>query len=261
MGYNMRMTISAVIIVKNEEQHIRECLEVLRWCDEIVVIDAGSYDKTASIARELGTVVYTRDMHDDFSGQRNFGLQKATGDWVLFVDADERVSEELRREVMQIVSGDRSDKERTGSVTGYCVKRIDVMWGKELLHGETGNVNLIRLARRNAGKWVGTVHERWMVHGATRQLQHPLYHYPHQTVSAFLTEINYYTDLRAKELHTAHMSVSWIDILLYPTGKFFVNYVFKLGFLDGIPGIVVAVIMSFHSFLVRGKLWQLNQNI
>lgn len=245
------MTISSVILVKNEEATIKDCLNALKWCDELIVIDDMSEDRTAEIARKMGAKVYRHALHDNFSDQRNYGLARANSDWVLFIDSDERVSVDLQKEILRCIENLQ--------ITGYFMKRIDVMWQKKLLHGEMGSTSLLRLAKRESGEWKGVVHEEWHVEGLTDKMHFPLFHYPHQRLYQFLTEINYYTDLRAKELYEQQVGVSWVAILVYPVGKFIVNYFFKFGFMDGIQGLLVALIMSFHSFLVRGKLWQLGQ--
>ncbi len=242
--------ISAIILTKNEERNIKDCLEGLSWCDEKIVIDDESEDRTLEIAKKLGAKVFTRRL-SNFSGQRNFGLEKAKGDWVLFVDADERISQALWYEIMQYVN------DPVENLSGFFLKRVDIMWGKKLKHGESGALKLMRLAKKGSGKWTGTVHEKWNIPGKTGILDNPLYHYPHSTVDQFLAEINKYTDLRAKELYEQGVKTNWFLILLYPKTKFFLNYVIRLGFLDGLAGLITALMMSFHSFLVRGKLWLL----
>ena len=133
------------------------------------------------------------------------------------------------------------------------------MWEKELRHGETANVKFLRLAKRNAGQWEGFVHEEWQVKGQIGQLKNPLLHYPHQTIKEFLADINFYTTLRAEELYQRGIKTRFWQIILYPKAKFMRNYFLKLGFLDGIRGFLIAMMMSFHSFFVRGKLWMLWQ--
>ncbi|MEK7571932.1 MAG: glycosyltransferase family 2 protein [Patescibacteria group bacterium] len=243
--------ISVVILAKNEEADIKRCLESVAWCDEIIVINDHSTDKTVAIAEKMGAKVVTHSLGNDFAAQRNFGLAQASGDWVLFIDADEKVTSALWYEIMEETNNPSSQ------YNGFFIKRIDTMWGKELKHGETGNINLLRLAKKDAGEWEGQVHERWKVKGKTLLLKKAIMHYPHQTVASFLKEINYYTDLRAQELHKKKVPVAPWQIVVYPAGKFVVNYFFKLGFLDGLQGLVFALMMSFHSFLVRGKLWAL----
>ncbi len=246
--------ISAVILTKNEEKNIRDCIKGLAWCDEVIIIDDNSKDKTVEIARKLGARVLTHALENDFSKQRNYGLLEAKGQWIFFVDADERVSESLAFEITNRIR--ESPQE---SYDGFFIRRIDNMWGKKLLHGETGNIKLLRLVKKDSGKWEGQVHEVWKTKGVLGELKNPIFHYPHQTINEFLEEINFYTDIRARELYRKGVKAHWWSVIVYPKAKFLFNYIFKLGFLDGIPGLVFALMMSFHSLLVRGKLWQLWQ--
>jgi len=241
--------ISVIILTKNEENNIAACLDGLAWCDEKIVIDDHSSDKTVEIAKKKGAIIFTRTMGNDFSDQRNFGLEKAKGDWILFIDADERVSSALWYEIMQHTSDSIDDS------TGYYIKRQDTIWGKTLKYGEVGNIVLLRLAKKGVGKWEGKVHEQWKIHGKSQLLKNPLDHYPHPTVTDFLREINYYTDLRAEELYNKKVKATWLTVLLYPETKFILNYFLKRGYMDGLQGFVFAMMMSFHSFLVRSKLW------
>ncbi len=178
-------------------------------------------------------------------------MEKASGNWILFVDADERVSEALASEVSSI------KYQVLRKYNGFYIKRRDYMWGKELRHGETGSIKLLRLAKKNAGEWKGKVHEEWEIKGSVREFKSSILHYPHPTISEFLKEINYYTDIRVKELFEKGVKSNFISILFYPAAKFLNNYFFKLGILDGMQGLVFAIMMSFHSFLVKGKLWHL----
>ena len=131
------------------------------------------------------------------------------------------------------------------------------MWGKKLTHGDVWGVRLLRLARRGAGDWHGAVHEHWQIEGNVGVLRHSLNHYPHPTLVEFLQEINRYSTLRARELHTAGQRATLLQIIFYPLLKFKYLYFLKLGLLDGTAGFVHAMTMAFYSFLVRGKLWLL----
>ena len=133
------------------------------------------------------------------------------------------------------------------------------MFGKWLKHGETGSVKLLRLARKDEGRWVRPVHEVWQVKGQTLELKNPLLHYPHQTVKELLEEINFYTSLNAQVFYDQGVRARPWQIIVYPLGKFIKNYFWKWGFLDGMAGFLSAVFMSFHSFLTRSKLWVLRQ--
>ncbi|MDO8658903.1 MAG: hypothetical protein Q7K55_09255, partial [Candidatus Levybacteria bacterium] len=138
-------------------------------------------------------------------------------------------------------------------------KRVDFMWGKYLKYGETGNMRLLRLGKKNSGSWRGMTHERWLIKGLLGRLTNPLQHFPHKNLTEFLKEINFYTNIRSKELKLKDKKTNFLEIILYPIGKFLLNYFIKRGFMDGIAGLIFAITMSFHSFLVRGKLWQQNE--
>ncbi len=239
--------ISAVVLTHNDEAILPTCLESVSWCDEVIVIDDQSTDDTAAIAKKLGAKIFGKKLNDNFAAQKNFGLEKATGEWVLFVDSDEIVSVELRNEIQNL----------SWTKDGYYVKRKDFLFGKWITHGETGSVKLLRLARKNAGKWEQPVHEEWKIAGAMGELVHPLLHYPHPNVAQFLDDVNRYSTLYAKHLHGQGVREPAWTIVVKPAAKFFVNYVWHAGFLDGTAGLVVALMMSFHSFLVRGKVRRL----
>lgn len=247
--------ISVIILTKNEEKNILDCLESISWADEIIIIDDNSEDRTLDVVRQLSLVkkikIYKKSLENDFSNQRNYALSKATKEWVLFLDADERVSNDLREEVNSLIVNEKNEHK----YDGLYIKRKDILWGKMLKHGEIGNIKLLRLARKKAGVWYGKVHEEWQVEGKISDLENYLIHYPHQTVSEFLKEINFYTSIRARELYEKKVQVSLLDIIIYPKAKFILNYFIRLGFLDGIEGFIFAIFMSFHSYMVRGKLW------
>jgi glycosyltransferase involved in cell wall biosynthesis len=249
------MNITGIILAKNEEENISGCIENLSFCDETIVIDDLSQDKTAELASKKGARVYSRNKKGSFASQRNYALSKARGRWVIFVDADERLSDDLVKEIKEI----SQDKEN--NVMGYYIKRLDCMWGKLLKHGETGNTKLLRFARRRAGKWKREVHETWDVVGKVKDLKNPLIHLPHPTMSTYIESVNEFSDLHAKANKKEGKKASLTKILFWPPLKFIDNYFLKLGFLDGTEGFVVAMMMSLHSFLSWSKLWMLQKNI
>lgn len=253
----MFQLVTAIILVKNGIKLINECIKSLSFCDEILVIDDNSTDDTIKILNGLATKkikIIPHDLSNNFSQARNFGLQKAKNEWVLFVDSDEVISDALAYEISNVVHTAGQDM---GNFNGFYIKRQDIMWGKMLKHGETGNIRLLRLARKNTGKWVGMVHEEWKINGKVGMLMNPIIHYPHPTIADFLKKINFYSTLRADELYLKKVKTNMLSLILYPSSKLIINFIFRKGFLDGIPGLIHAIIMSFHSFLVRGKLWQI----
>lgn len=246
--------ISAVILTHNEEKNIAACIDSLSWVDEIVVIDDNSQDKTKIIAQKKGAQIFSRKLEGDFSSQRNYGLSKTYGDWILFIDADERVSEKLAQEIKE------KELQTKSNINGYFFKRHDNIFGKTLKHGEIGGVRLLRLGRKNSGKWKRRVHEVWKVKGITETLNNPIVHFPHPSLYEFITDIDHYSSLDAQEKNEAGIKSSLLKIIFYPIYKFIVNFFFKLGFLDGGVGFVVTLLMSFHSYLSWSKLWLLGKN-
>jgi glycosyltransferase involved in cell wall biosynthesis len=256
------MEISCVILTRNEEVNLPACLKSVDFCDEIILVDDFSNDRTAEIIQNLKVKdqkfnskikTFQRSLNEDFAAQRNFGLLKAGGDWVLFVDADERVTPNLKKEILSAV------KNKKG-IDGYFFKRSDFLWGKKLKYGEPGRVKLLRLARAGTGKWRRPVHEVWQVAGKTRVLTTPLLHYPHQSLDEFIENINDFSTLHAEANYREAKRSTLAKIIVWPTGKFVYNYVILLGFLDGTRGFVHAMFMSLHSFLAWGKLWKIKQS-
>lgn len=194
----------------------------------------------------------------DFAKEKNELLKKSSAEWVMFVDPDEVVTPELKKEISHAI--------RNRAVNGYYLLRRDFLFGKELKHGEFsgygwfGNTKLMRLARRDAGKWARSVHELWNVEGQTAILKNPLLHYPHPTLHKFIGNINYFSGLHALALKKDGKRSSFLKIIVWPPGKFVYNYIFRLGFLDGMVGFVAALIMSLHSFLAWSKLWLLQRD-
>lgn len=256
------MMISAIVLTKNSSKSIKKCLQPLKLADEIIVIDDYSTDQTLKIVRKFGAKVFQRKLAGDFSAQKNFGLKKAKSEWVLFVDSDELISVELAVEIQSQVSlrgcrcntGRRGNLRKSSKINGFYLKRHDKFLGKWLRFGETANVKLLRLARKNSGKWQGKVHETWNIKGKIKELKNPLLHDHSISVSEFLKRINWYSNLRAKELYQKKVKEGLWKIFIFPIGKFFVNYFVKLGILDGFPGLIMAIFMSWHSLSVRVKL-------
>jgi len=238
--------ISAAVLTKDEEKNIEECLKTLKWCDEIIIIDDYSDDKTVEIAKKLGARVFKHHLNNNFAQQRNFGLQQAQGEWVFFVDADERITPELAKEIQQEVKKDER--------YAFVFKRQDFFMGKPLKHGESAQVRLLRMAKKN-GEWQRAIHEVWKTKWRTKTLKNPILHYSHPTISQFLLQTNFHSTLHAKALRKEGVKFSLFRLIFNPLGKFLQNYIWRLGFLDGMPGLIMALMMSFHSFLARAKLF------
>ena len=251
------MKLSVVVLTKNEEKNIERCLISLDFCDEIIIVDDYSGDKTIEIINNVGNKnlcsVHKRKLNNDFAAQRNFGLSKANNEWVLFVDADEVVTQELKKEIDSLVPP------KAGDINAYYLRRRDYFWEKELKYGEVKkvlNLGIVRLVKKDSGTWMGNVHEIFHTAKNIGQLNSFLNHYPHPTLREFISDINNYSSIRAQELFNRGTKTNVTEIIIFPLGKFIYNYIFNLGLLDGPAGFTYSFMMSFHSFLVRSKLYQ-----
>lgn len=241
------MTLTAVILTKNNQSTIRQLISSLSWCDQVMIIDDNSTDQTAKIAQKMAAQVLSKPLRNNFAAQRNYALTKTQHEWIFFIDADELPSSKLNREIRRNL--------KTTHFNGFTCPRIDVFLGRHLLHGETGNIKLVRLARSNSGRWIRPVHEFWQITPPLGNLRYPLYHFPHPNLNAFFDKVNLYTQIEAN-YHPHAENFFLIKLLVYPTGKFIYNYFFKLGLLDGFPGLTMAFMMSLHSLVVRIKQYE-----
>ncbi len=253
-------SISAVVLTKNEEDSIGRCLSSLGFCDEVIVIDDGSTDQTRSIAQEHGATVVEHELADDFSQQRTVGIEQASHDWVLCIDADEEVTPALATEITATLKTSSTARTTdTGSFGAYRIPRVDYWCGQKLSHGElltAARSGFIRLMQKKSGQWKGTVHETFVTDGPVGQLKNSIIHRPHQSVAAFLESVNHYSTIRATELASLNHRLTLMEIVSVPLGKFLFTYLIRGGFRDGTPGFIYSFMMSFHSFLVRAKLYQ-----
>lgn len=255
------MKLSAVVLTKNEEKNIERCLKSLDFCDEIIIVDDYSTDNTKNIILKIkdqndksNIKIFEKKLDNDFAQQRNFGMSKASNEWVLFVDADEEVTKELTGEIVKLLNG------YIVKENAFYLKRRDYFWDQELKFGEVSkvhNLGIVRLIKKNSGKWMGSVHEVFHTAKNIGQLTGFINHYPHPTLKEFIKDVNRYSGIRAKELYDRETKINIFEIVFFPFGKFFYNYFLNLGFLDGPAGFTYAFMMSFHSFLVRTKLYQL----
>lgn len=239
--------LTAVVLTKDEQANIQTCLASLPFCDKIIVIDDHSTDGTVEIAKSLGAQIITHTFTGDFAAQRNFALDHVTTPWTLFLDADEVVTPDLASEIQDILA--------SPSRRAYTLRRQDIMWGKPLLHGDSGHAEFIRLGPTSSQTWSGGVHATWNVTGPVGKLSSPLLHYPHPTIVDFLDHINRWSTYRTQELIDFKITPNFAQVLFFPLGKFIYTYLYQLGFLDGMPGLLSALTMSLYTFLVRGKLF------
>lgn len=243
------MKLSAVLIVKNEERNLRECLASLDFADEIVVVDSGSTDRTPAIAQELSAKVFTRPF-DDFSSQKNYALSKASNDWVLSVDADERVPAELRAEILRCV-GD------SGRRSAFRIPRRTYFLGKRFRFSGTQNDKPVRLFRKSAGRFCQPIHEFFKTDGTVGELKNPLTHFTTDTVAKELAKTEFYTDLEARFLRDKKTVVGGPAARLRAAAVFARLYFFQLGVLDGREGLLFAYYSARYTRVKYAKLRQL----
>ncbi|HMF74357.1 MAG TPA: glycosyltransferase family 2 protein [Bryobacteraceae bacterium] len=240
------MKISATIITFNEERNIARVIESLRCCDEILVLDSGSNDRTEEIAVKLGARVVDASWRG-YATQKNLAAELATHDWILALDADESLSEALEAEIWQI-------KKAGPKFDAFTMPRLAQYLGRWILHSGWYPDRKVRLFDRRKAKWVGDfVHESVKVEGAVGHLQSNLLHFTCSSLSEHLRSLDSYTTLAAEEIVTRGKSMGYARLLLDPPWTFFRTYVLKLGILDGLEGLTIAYMAGLYNFVKYSK--------
>ena len=250
------INISLLILTKNEEQNIKDNFSWIKLCPsitEIINVDDNSTDNTVNEIKKhanknLTIKIHNRGLDNNFAVQRQFGVSKSSNDWILWLDADEQPSADLIEYINNI---------DTSLYNNFAFKRSDIFLGKQLNYGETSSQYFLRLYNKKYGKFIGPVHEYWNSTHPTKNIDLNIIHQSHKTLKSFFNKLNYYSDIRANELFNTGVKTNILQIIAYTKAKFILNYFIRLGFLDGTPGIIFALGMSFHTFLVRSKLWSL----
>ncbi len=231
-----RTLLSACIITYNEADRIEACLNSVRFCDEIVVVDSHSTDATRELALALGARVIERDW-PGYRSQKQFAIESAANDWVLCLDADERVSGRLRSEIEALQAGGFA------GFAGWSVPRITDYFGRFLRHGNAYPDRLIRLFDRRRGGWIGyEIHENTRVAGPVGRLRGHLEHYSYRSLTDHHLRMQRYADLMAGALYERGKRCGLGKVLLNPQWRFIRGYFLRLGFLDGWRGLVFALI-------------------
>ncbi|MFL6212345.1 MAG: glycosyltransferase family 2 protein [Blastocatellia bacterium] len=246
------MKITATVITFNEEANIARALESLAWADEIIVVDSESRDRTVEIARRYTERVIVRAW-PGYSAQKNFAAAEASHDWIFSLDADEQVSDELRREIESL----RQAAEP--GVAAYEMPRLAFYLGRWIRHSGWYPDWKLRLYDRRRARWIGDyVHEGVEVDGPLARLQGDLLHFTVESASAHHQRIDRYTTLAAAAARAQGKRASILSIILSPPLTFLRSYLFKLGFLDGAQGYAIARFAAHYAFLKNLKLWEMS---
>jgi glycosyltransferase involved in cell wall biosynthesis len=241
--------LSAIVTCFNEEANISHCLQSLRFADEVLVVDSFSTDRTPEIARSLST----RFLQHEYASparQKNWAIPQAAHEWVLLLDADERVTPELEAEVGQILASPQFD--------GYWIRRKNFFWGKEIRHGAWKTDKVLRLFKRDLARYHDKeVHEEIDIRFPVGMCRDRLLHYSYRSLDDYVRKAPRYGAWGANDAHRRGAAGSGWRILGHSSGHFFKSYILKQGFRDGVPGLVIAFMEAYHGFFKYAKLYEL----
>ena len=245
-------TVSAIILARNEEHNIRDCIKSVQFADEILIIDDFSTDNTVTIAKELGALVTQHPLNGDWSQQRRFAISKSNCDWILFIDSDERVSSELAKSIQRAIQGEPK---------AYWLRRYNLFHHNQATHGVVRPDKVLRLMPREGATVEGAVHEAFISPYPQDTLEGKLYHYTYDNWHQFFEKFNKYTTAAAYNYKAQGKSCSFLgDILLRPTWAFFKIYILQGGILDGKIGFLLSIYHMMYTMTKYVKLYYLNKS-
>ena len=245
--------ISVCIVTYNEEKNILDCLKSIEWADEIIIVDSFSTDKTMEICRKFTDKIFQRQWAG-YIDQKNFALQQTRHRWVLFLDADERLSPMLAEEIQKEIS---SDPNRW---SGFSFPRHVYYLGRWINHGGWYPDYKVRLFRKDKGYFGGEEpHDKAIIKGQIKRLKNDMWHFTYRDLSHHLQTINKFSTAAAEQQQTRGKKEKLLlfKLIFKPIVKFLENYILKRGFLDGWPGFVISVFTSFYIFMKYAKYWEL----
>jgi glycosyltransferase involved in cell wall biosynthesis len=246
--------VTVTIITKNEAAHIGAAIDSASWADEIVVVDSGSTDDTVTLAAAKGVRVESRPW-TGWVDQKNFAASLAAHDWILSLDADERVTPDLAHEIKGLLAGDPPH-------AAYKVPRVTFHLGRWIRTTDFYPDYQTRLYDRRAARWDGLyVHESVRTAGSVGRLVQELQHYSYDNLSDHLDRINAYSTLAARQMYERGRRASAVDLLVQPPAAFLRNYVLRRGVLDGAAGLLLSLVNSYSVFLKFAKLWELQRTV
>ena len=238
--------LAVLILTFNEELHIEECMNSAAFADEIVVIDSGSTDRTVEMAENAGAKVAVRPMADGFAAQRNFALTQTDAEWVLFLDADERITEELAKEITSVVAQNEP--------VAYELLRYNFIFRQPMNHGVFRPDYSLRLYPRTAISWTGLVHEKAHVSCPVHRLKSKMLHYTYDDWERYFSKFNNYTTIMARKMYEEGKTASLAKLLFRPLWAFFRVYILQNGWRDGKLGLIFSINHFFYTFVKYAKL-------
>lgn len=259
-----REKISAFIVCFNEEREIGACLETLAFCDEVIVIDSFSTDQTVRICEEFGARVIQRPW-PGYRAQKAFGLESTSHEWVLNLDADERVSIELQESILRVLRDEwqrkNSDQTPTQPVPdGYEMNRVVFYLGRWWRKGGWYPEYRVRLVRKSKVEWGGVdPHERPIVHGPIGRLEGELEHFTYRSMDEQVKRLHAHAAIAAREEFGRGRTVSLGRLVFNPIVRMIKFYIFKRGYREGMAGLIVAIMEGFYTFLKYAKVWELQE--
>jgi glycosyltransferase involved in cell wall biosynthesis len=240
--------ISVTVITKDEEKNISDCLASVDWADEIIVVDSESTDRTIELAKKFTEKVFIKKW-EGYVPQKRYALSLATNEWVLSLDADERVTPELKEEILNLSPGD---------YFGFKIRRKNFLMNKEITSCGWEKDYQLRLFKRNKADLNDRlVHEKFVVEGEVATLENPMIHYTFSSFTDYLNKINYYTSLKAQELFTKKKKVGAWTIFSHTVSAFFAFFIIRKGFKDGVYGLIISLLHSVSTKMNYIKLWEL----
>ncbi len=245
------MSIAAVIITKDEEKNIAACLESVQWADERIVVDAESRDRTVEIAKQHAANVYVRPW-PGYGPQKNFGIEQARAEWILIVDADERITPALREEIQAVIKAGPPTE-----LAGFEIPRRNFFYGRWIRGGGIYPDYQLRLIRKSAGRYDDTqLHENLRIRGRIERVRNPMDHYTMPTVGEHARKMARYTTLGAQEKLKTRSHVTALELAGHHIGTIVKTYVLRGGYRDGVQGVIVALFAGMHTFVKYAKVWE-----
>ena len=247
-----RAKLTAIVTTFNEEANIQECLRCLSFADEVLVADSFSTDKTLEIARDFGARIVQRE-YQCAASQKNWAIPQASHEWVLLCDADERVTDELRQEVQELLSGQPQH-------VGYSIPRANCFLGRWIRHcgWSPERDSNTRLFLRDRSRYEEKeVHADIICDGPVGVINSPLMHYSFVTIDQYISKMNRYTTWAARDILSSGRKVGGLEVSLRPIGTFLRMYVLQAGFLDGVHGLILCIASAFYTFAKYAKAWLL----